>query len=89
MRGQFRSGLSLYCRFSSGHINDLAGRVGVMEPSDSDSTDDRVEITIPRWVFNRIVVLLVAANGGQSVSNARLEEYVSAVLEGHARKLNL
>ena len=60
-----------------------------MEPSDSDSTDDRVEITIPRWVFNRIVVLLVAANGGQSVSNARLEEYVSAVLEGHARKLNL
>ena len=60
-----------------------------MEPSDSDSTDDRVEITIPRWVFNRIVVLLVAANAGQPVSNERVEEYVSAVLEGHARKLNL
>jgi hypothetical protein len=59
-----------------------------MEPSDSDSSI-QVQVTIPRWVFNRIVVLLVAANAGQSVSIERVEEYVSAVLEGHARKLNL
>jgi len=50
---------------------------------------DRVQITIPRWVYNRFVVLLVAANAGEYVSDARVEEYVVAVLEGHARRLNL
>jgi hypothetical protein len=50
---------------------------------------DRVQITIPRWVYNRIAVLLVPANAGQYVSDARVEEYVVAVLEGHARRLNL
>jgi hypothetical protein len=50
---------------------------------------ERVQITIPRWVYNRMTVLLVAANAGQYVSNEKVEEYVSAVLEGHARRLNL
>jgi len=50
---------------------------------------DRVQITIPRWVYNRIAVLPVAAQAGEYVSNAKVEEYVVAVLEGHARKLNL
>jgi hypothetical protein len=50
---------------------------------------ERVQITIPWLVYNRIAVLLVAANAGQYVSNERVEEYVSAVLEGHARRLNL
>jgi hypothetical protein len=54
-----------------------------MEPLKSDSSD-QVQITIPRWVYNRIAVLLIAAQGG-----AKVEDYVVAVLEGHARKLNL
>ena len=54
-----------------------------MEPFGSDSSD-RVQITIPRWIYNRIAVLLVAAQSGTKV-----EDYVVAVLEGHARKLNL
>lgn len=48
-----------------------------------------MQITIPRWTYNRIDVLLVAANGGEKVSGARVEEYIVAVLEGHARRLNL
>jgi len=59
-----------------------------MEPFNSESSD-RVQITIPRWVYNRLAVLLVAANAGEYVSDARVEEYVVAVLEGHARRLNL
>jgi hypothetical protein len=43
-----------------------------------------VQITIARWVYNRIAVLLVATHGG-----AKVEDYTVAVLEGHARKLNL
>jgi hypothetical protein len=54
-----------------------------MEPLESDSSDD-VQITIPRWVYNRIAVLLIAAQGG-----AKVEDYIVAVLEGHARKLKL
>jgi hypothetical protein len=50
---------------------------------------DRVGILIPRRVYNRIAVLLLAANGGEYVSNERVEEYVVAVLEGHVRRLNL
>ena len=52
------------------------------EPSDA------VRITIPRWVFNRIAVLLVAENAGRYVSDTRVREYVVAVLEGHAKNLN-
>jgi hypothetical protein len=59
-----------------------------MGPFGSDSSD-QVQITIPRWVYNRIAVLPVAAQAGEYVSNAKVEEYVVAVLEGHARKLNL
>jgi len=59
-----------------------------MEPLASE-TPDRIEIMIPRWVYNRIAVLLVAANAGEYVSNERVEEYIAAVLEGHARRLNL
>jgi hypothetical protein len=54
-----------------------------MEPFNSDSSD-HVEIMIPRWVYNRIAVLLVAAQ-----SATRPEDYIVAVLEGHARRLNL
>jgi len=39
---------------------------------------DLVQIMIPRWVYNRIAVLLIAAQGG-----AKVEDYVVAVLEGH------
>jgi hypothetical protein len=44
---------------------------------------------IPRWVYNGIAVLLVAENAGQYVSDTRVEECVVAVLEGHAKNLNL
>jgi hypothetical protein len=43
-----------------------------------------VRVMIPRWTRNRIEALLVAAQ-----SAAEPEEYIVAVLEGHARRLNL
>lgn len=45
---------------------------------------DLVQVTIPRWVYNRIVTLLVAVQSG-----ADPEDYIVAVLEGHVRRLNL
>ena len=54
-----------------------------MQPLEADSSD-HVQITIPRWVYNRIAVLLIAAQGG-----VKVDDYIVAVLEGHARKLNL
>jgi hypothetical protein len=54
-----------------------------MEPL-SSKPPDLVQIAIPRWVYNRIAVLLIAAQGG-----AKVEDYVVAVLEGHARRLNM
>ena len=54
-----------------------------MEPLSSDPPD-LVQIMIPRWVYNRIAVLLIAAQGG-----AKVEDYVVAVLEGHMRRLNV
>lgn len=45
---------------------------------------DLVEVMIPRWIYNRIVALLVAVQSG-----AKPEDYIVAVLEGHARRLNL
>jgi len=54
-----------------------------MEPLASEPPD-LVQIMIPRWVYNRIAVLLIAAQGG-----AKVEDYVVAVLEGHMRRLNL
>jgi hypothetical protein len=54
-----------------------------MEPLASKSPE-LVQITIPRWIYNRIAVLLIAAQGG-----AKVEDYVVAVLEGHMRRLNL
>jgi len=55
----------------------------VMEPLAS-RPPDVVEITIPRWIYNRIAVLLIAAQGG-----AKVEDYIVAVLEGHMRRLGL
>jgi hypothetical protein len=43
-----------------------------------------MQIMIPRWVYNRIVTLLVAVQ-----SAAKPEAYIVAVLEGHVRRLNL
>jgi hypothetical protein len=54
-----------------------------MEPLAS-APPDLVQVMIPRWVYNRIAVLLIAAQGG-----AKVEEYIVAVLEGHMRRLNL
>jgi len=59
------------------------GDARAMEPL-SREPPDLVQITIPRWVYNRIAVLLIAAQGG-----AKVEDYVVAVLEGHMRRLNL
>ena len=50
---------------------------------------DRTEIMIPCWVYNRIAVLLAAANAGEYVDNERVEGYIAAVLEGHVRRLNI
>ena len=58
-----------------------------MEPLTSEPPD-RIEIAIPRWIYNRIAALLAAANAGEYVSNERVEEYVAAVLQGHASRLN-
>ena len=54
-----------------------------MEPLVTEPPD-LMEITIPRWIYNRIVTLLVAVQSG-----AKPEDYIVAVLEGHVRKLNL
>jgi hypothetical protein len=59
-----------------------------MEPLASEPPD-RIGIMIPRWVYNRISVLLLAANAGEYVTDERVEEYIVAVLEGHVRRLNL
>ena len=48
---------------------------------------DFVQITIPRWVYKRIAVLLTAANAGECVEDERVEGYVVAVLQGHLRRL--
>jgi hypothetical protein len=53
-----------------------------MEPLAS-RPPDLVQITIPRWIYNRIAALLIAAQGG-----AKVEDYIIAVLEGHIRRLN-
>jgi hypothetical protein len=54
-----------------------------MESLNSDSLD-QMQVMIPRWVYNRIVTLLVAVQSG-----AKPEDYIVAVLEGHVRRLNL
>jgi hypothetical protein len=54
-----------------------------MEPLNSEPRD-LMQVMIPRWVYNRIVTLLVAVQSG-----AKPEDYIVAVLEGHVRRLNL
>lgn len=54
-----------------------------MEPLNSEPPD-LMQVMIPRWVYNRIVTLLVAVQSG-----AKPEDYIVAVLEGHVRRLNL
>jgi hypothetical protein len=54
-----------------------------MEPLASEQPD-LVQVMIPRWVYNRIAVLPIAAQCG-----AKVEDYIVAVLEGHMRRLNL
>jgi hypothetical protein len=60
-----------------------AGHARAMEPLSSEPPD-LVQVMIPRWVYNRIVTLLVAVQSG-----AAPEDYIVAVLEGHVRRLNL
>ena len=55
----------------------------VMEPLASEPPD-LMQVMIPRWVYNRIVTLLVAVQSGTAP-----EDYIVAVLEGHVRRLNL
>jgi hypothetical protein len=57
-----------------------------MEPLAS-KPPDLVQITIPRWVYNRIAALLAASNAGEYVDDERVEGYVVAVLQGHLRRL--
>lgn len=59
-------------------------RHGWAMTSPSSDSQDQMEVMIPRWVYNRIVTLLVAVQSG-----AKPEDYIVAVLEGHVRKLNL
>ena len=43
-----------------------------------------IQVMIPYWIYRRICRLLVAVQ-----SAAKPEDYIVAVLEGHARRLNL
>jgi hypothetical protein len=43
-----------------------------------------MQVMIPHWIYNRIAALMVAAQ-----SATEPEGYIVAVLEGHARRLNL
>jgi hypothetical protein len=54
-----------------------------MEPL-SREPPELMQIVIPKWIYNRIVTLLVAVQSG-----ADPEDYIVAVLEGHVRRLNL
>jgi hypothetical protein len=54
-----------------------------MEPLSSEPPE-LMQIVIPKWIYNRIVTLLVAVQSG-----AKPEDYIVAVLEGHVRRLNL
>lgn len=54
-----------------------------MEPLRSEPPE-LMQIVIPKWIYNRIVTLLVAVQSG-----ADPEDYIVAVLEGHVRRLNL
>ena len=74
--------------FPLAHMNHADGMHGVMEPL-AREPPDRMEIMIPHWVYNRIAALLAAANAGEYVSDEKIGGYVAAVLEGHARRLNL
>jgi hypothetical protein len=80
---QFRSGLSLWFCVSLTAYEGYLWYVRVMESLNSDSPD-QMQVMIPRWVYNRIVTLLVAVQSG-----AAPEDYIVAVLEGHVRRLNL
>jgi len=80
---QFRLGLSLWCRVPLTEYESCLWHARAMEPLSSEPPD-LVQITIPRWVYNRIAVLLIAAQGG-----AKVEDYIVAVLQGHMRRLNL
>jgi hypothetical protein len=50
----------------------------------SSEPPDLMQVMIPKWIYNRIVTLLVAVQSG-----ADPEDYIVAVLEGHVRRLNL
>ena len=76
-------GLSLWCRVSHSGYQSYPWHAPAMEPLASEPPD-LVQVMIPRWVYNRIAVLLIAAQGG-----AKVEDYIVAVLEGHMRRLNL
>jgi hypothetical protein len=52
-----------------------------MKPLCSEPAD-LVQIMIPRWMYNRIAVLLIAAQAGTKV-----EDYIVAALEDHMRRL--
>ena len=59
-----------------------------MEPLASE-LPDLMEITIPRWIYNRMAALLAAANAGEYVDDERIGKYIVAELDGHVRRLNL
>ena len=80
---QFRLSLSLWCWVSLSAY-ELYVRHGWAMASLSSDSPDQMEVMIPRWVYNRIVTLLVAVQSG-----AKPEDYIVAVLEGHVRRLNL
>jgi hypothetical protein len=54
-----------------------------MESVDCEPPGD-IQVMIPYWIYRRICNLLVAVQ-----SAAKPEDYIVAVLEGHARRLNL
>ena len=80
---KFRLGLSLWPWFSHSRYESYVWHARAMEPLASEPPD-LIQVMIPRWVYNRIVTLLVAVQSG-----AKPEDYIVAVLEGHARRLNL
>lgn len=78
----FRLGLSLWRSFSPSGYESYQWHVRVMEPLTSEPPD-LIQVMIPRWVYTRIVTLLVAVQSG-----TKPEDYIVAVLEGYVRRLN-
>jgi len=49
-----------------------------------DPNEGHIQVVIPHWIYRKMANFLVGIR-----SLAKPEDYISAILEGHIRRLNL